>query len=248
MTIHFISDLHLQDTRPALTGVLHRYLKGPAREADTLYILGDLFEVWIGDDGGLPEYRETIDAIADLSDHGTSVYFMRGNRDFAVGADFAAACRLTILDDPAVVPLPTGHPRGPESTRALLCHGDLLCTDDKAHQRFRSRYNNPIWRARMLRLPLWLRRLVARYARARSRAGNRRKPDEIMDVNEDAVRRLMRRYDIPLLIHGHTHRPDEHTVDMDHRPGRRIVLSDWHDGQGEVLIWEGRDFERRTLT
>lgn len=239
MAVHFIADLHLQASRPGLVDVLHRYLAGPARQADALYILGDLFEVWVGDDGGLREFGDTVAAIAALAEHGTAVYFMRGNRDFGVGPRFAAAGRLEILDDPAVVDLPAG--------RALLSHGDLLCTDDTAHQRFRARYNDPSWRARMLRLPLWSRRLVARYARARSRAGKRRKTSAIMDVNPDAVRRLMRRYDIPLLIHGHTHRPADHEVDVDGTAGRRLVLADWHDDRGEVLVCDDGGFRREIL-
>lgn len=239
MTLHFIADLHLQISRPGLTALFHRYLAGEARRADALYILGDLFEAWVGDDGGLTEFRDTVEALAALAESGTKIYFMRGNRDFAVGSDFAAACRLTLLDDPSVADLPTGP--------ALLSHGDLLCSDDTAHQRFRARYNDPRWRARMLRLPLWSRRLIARYARARSRAGNRHKPEAIMDVNPDTVRRLMHRYHIPLLIHGHTHRPADHEVALDGTPGHRLVLADWHDGRGEVLICNENGFRRQAL-
>jgi UDP-2,3-diacylglucosamine hydrolase len=236
VTTHFVADLHLHPARPGLAALFHRYLAGEARRADTLYILGDLFEVWVGDDGGLAEFRDTAAAIAALADHGTKVCFMRGNRDFAVGPEFAAACRLTVLDDPAVVDLSAGP--------ALLSHGDLLCTDDSAHQHFRARYNDPRWRARMLRLPLWSRRLIARYARARSRAGNRNKPEAIMDVNAETVRRLMRRYQVPLLIHGHTHRPADHEIDLNGAPGQRLVLSDWHDDRGEVLVCDENGFRR----
>lgn len=260
MTLHFIADLHLQASRPALTALFHRYLAGEARRADKLYILGDLFEAWVGDDGGLKEFRDTVDALAGLADRGTEIFFMRGNRDFAVGPEFAAACRLTILDDPSVVTLPSGinditPSTGTDSVvpdsdpgQALLSHGDLLCTDDAAHQRFRARYNDPRWRARMLRLPLWSRRLIARYARTRSRLGNRNKPETIMDVNPETVRRLMRRYHVPLLIHGHTHRPADHEVELDGTSGRRLVLSDWRDDRGEVLICDDRGFRRRTLS
>lgn len=248
MTAHFIADLHLQASRPRLTALFHRYLAGEAREADELYILGDLFEVWVGDDGGLIEFRDTVEALAALAESGTKIYFIRGNRDFGVGPEFAAACRLTILDDPAVVNLPCGASNAvPGSDQALLSHGDLLCTDDNAHQRFRARYSDPRWRAKMLRLPLWSRRLIARYARARSRAGNRNKPEAIMDVNPDTVRRLMRRYHVPLLIHGHTHRPADHEVALGGTPGRRLVLADWHDGRGEVLICDESGFRRQPL-
>lgn len=240
MTLHFIADLHLHAARSELTTLFHRYLAGEARRADALYILGDLFEAWVGDDGGLREFRDTVDALAELAESGTKIHFMRGNRDFGIGPEFAAACRLTILEDPAVIALP-------DATRALLTHGDFLCTDDDAHQRFRARYNDPHWRAKMLRLPLWSRRLIARYARARSRAGNRNKPEAIMDVNPDAVRRVMHDHDVPLLIHGHTHRPAEHEVALDGTPGRRLVLSDWHGDRGEALICDGDGFRRQTL-
>lgn len=249
MTAHFIADLHLQASRPGLAARFHRYLAGEARRANQLYILGDLFEVWVGDDGGLREFRDTVAALADLAASGTEIFFIRGNRDFMIGPEFAAACRLTILDDPAAVTLPSDASgvipdSDPGSHRALLSHGDLLCSDDHAHQRFRARYNDPRWRARMLRLPLWSRRLTARYARARSRAGNRNKPEAIMDVNPDTVRRLMRRYHVPLLIHGHTHRPADHEVALDGERGRRLVLSDWRDDHGEVLICDDNGFRR----
>lgn len=247
MTAHFIADLHLQASRPGLAALFHRYLAGEARRADTLYILGDLFEVWVGDDGGLDEFRETVAALADLARRGTKIYFIRGNRDFAVGSDFAAACCLTILDDPTVVDLPCGPGPGSGPGQALLSHGDLLCTDDTAHQRFRARYNDPNWRARILRLPLWSRRLIARYARTRSRMGNRHKPEAIMDVNPETVRRLMRRHHAPILIHGHTHRPADHQVQLDDTTGRRLVLADWHDDRGEVLICNHDGFRREVL-
>lgn len=239
MTLHFIADLHLHAARPGLTDIFHRYLAGRAREAEALYILGDLFEVWVGDDGGLIEFRDTVAALADLADRGTKIHFMRGNRDFMVGPAFAAACRLNILDDPTVVDLPQGP--------TLLSHGDLLCTDDTNHQRFRARYNDPHWRARLLWLPLWSRRLIARHARNRSRNNNLNKPEAIMDVNQDTVRRLMRRYHVTHLIHGHTHRPADHDVELDGISGRRLVLSDWHEDHGEVLVCDDEGFRRLPL-
>lgn len=247
MTLHFIADLHLHPARSGTAALFHRYLAGEARKADALYILGDLFEVWVGDDGGLNEFHDTIAALAGLAESGTRIHFMRGNRDFAVGPDFAAACGLAVLDDPTVIDLPNGPPSGSGPGRALLSHGDLLCTDDHAHQRFRARYNDPRWRARMLRLPLWSRRLIARYARARSRAGKRSKPEAIMDVNPDTVRRLMRNHRAVLLIHGHTHRPAEHEMELNGTTGRRLVLSDWRNDHGEVLICDEDGFRRQAI-
>lgn len=221
---HFIADLHLDNDHEPAARRLAAYLAGPARTADALYVLGDLFEVWIGDDGSLAGHRGTVDALAGLADHGVPVYFQRGNRDFAVGKAFAAASGLTVLDDPVVVDL--------YGTPTLLTHGDLLCSDDLAQQRFRARYSNPRWRARMLALPVWLRRLIARRARQRSAAGKQHKAADIMDVNRDTVADLARQHGVSRVIHGHTHRPADH-VD----PGlARHVIADWRPDQAEVLI------------
>lgn len=237
MAVHFISDLHLQPARPELMSVALRYLVGEARDAEALYILGDLFEYWIGDDGSMPDYRGVIAALASLVDAGVPVYFMHGNRDFAVGGDFAAATGIRVLPDPTVIDL--------YGIRTALSHGDRLCTDDIAHQRFRARYTDPAWLERMLRLPVFVRRAIARYARWRSRRASGGKPDAIMDVNANTVRAFMREHDAPCLIHGHTHRPADHALGGG---AQRLVLADWHDDRGEVLICDGEGSRRRTLT
>lgn len=235
MATHFLADLHLDDAHDAFARRLQGYLAGDARFADALYVLGDLFEVWIGDDGSLARHRATVDAFANLTQAGVPVYFMRGNRDFAVGAAFVRATGMQILDDAHVIDL-YGSP-------TLLCHGDLLCTDDRAHQAFRARYLDSDWRNRQLRLPLWSRRLLARWARTRSRRGKARKPRCIMDVNADAVAGVARQYGVRQLIHGHTHRPDTHVCDVDGTPVRRIVLPDWRPDRMGVLVADDTGFE-----
>lgn len=213
-----------------------RYLDNDARSADALYILGDLFEYWIGDDGSIRDYQDIIASLSALTTAGVSVYFMHGNRDFAVGQDFARATGIRILADPTVVDL--------YGTPAALTHGDRLCTDDLAHQQFRARYTDPEWLDRMLRLPLFIRRLLARYARWRSKRERHGKTGAIMDVNADTVRTFMEEHAVQCLIHGHTHRPADHQL-SDH--GRRVVLSDWHDDWGEVLICDPDGCRRQTL-
>lgn len=241
MSVHFIADLHLQDARPQLQAIASHYFNGLAREADVVYLLGDLFEYWIGDDASLQDHRQTVASLRALSNAGTTLYFMRGNRDFAVGPAFERACGLKILADPVVIDL--------YGTPTLLSHGDLLCTDDVEHQAFRAKYTDPAWRRRMLRLPRIARRGIALAARARSKANKRRLPADIMDVNTDTVRDVMQQHGVTQLIHGHTHRPDNHDVNLpDAKLGERIVLSDWHDDYGEVLMCDASGCHRQTLT
>lgn len=230
MATHFLADLHLVDTHEPNAQRLARYLAGPARDADALYVLGDLFDVWIGDDGSLPIHRATVDRFGELTATGIPVYFMRGNRDFAVGDTFVQASGMRILEDPCVVDL--------HGTPTLLSHGDYFCTDDHRHLAFRAKYMDPAWRRRMLRLPLALRRLLAWYARRESTRGKALKPWRIMDVNPDAVTDTMRRTGAPRLIHGHTHRPDTHVFDLDGARAERQVLPDWRPGRAGVLVVE----------
>lgn len=228
MATHFLADLHLDNAHGLYAGRLQHYLATAARQAEALYVLGDLFEVWIGDDGSLPRHRATIDAFADLAQTGVPIYFMRGNRDFAIGAQFLLSSGMHLLDDPFLLDL--------YDVPTLLSHGDMFCTDDHAHQAFRAHYLDPGWRDRKLRLPLWLRRLVAIWARRKSRRGKARKPRHIMDVNADTVVATLRGYGAKRLIHGHTHRPDTHACVIDGAPVQRIVLPDWRPDQSGVLV------------
>ncbi|MES1951182.1 UDP-2,3-diacylglucosamine hydrolase [Salinisphaera sp. S4-8] len=235
MAVHLLADVHLTGDDDPNAERLMRYLDGPARAAEAVYVLGDLFDVWVGDDGSLPVHAGVIDRFAALARTGVPLYFMRGNRDFAVGEAFVAASHMQILDDPVVVEL-CGIP-------TLLSHGDIFCTDDTAHQAFRARYTDPRWRARMMKIPLWLRRRIARRARKRSMRGKTRKPAAIMDVNAEAVCRAMQTHDVTRLIHGHTHRPDTHHFEIAGHACERIVLPDWRPDRAQVLVADQRTLQ-----
>jgi UDP-2,3-diacylglucosamine hydrolase len=223
----FVSDLHLDPERPTVTSLFLAFLARAAGAADAVYILGDLFEAWIGDDDDSAPGPEVCAAIRHCSGAGTPVYLMHGNRDFLLGTDFAARSGGTLLEEPAVIDL--------YGTPALLMHGDLLCTDDTEYLQFRNRVRSTEWQREMLSRPLEERRTLARDMRAASRAQNSGKPESIMDVNPAAVNEVMQRHGTSLLIHGHTHRPAIHEIRLDGKPARRIVLGDWYE-QGSVLV------------
>lgn len=223
----FISDLHLAQERPARVGRFLHLLRERAPRADALYILGDLFDAWVGDDDNSPPAPEVIAGLRALTKGGTRVFFMHGNRDFLIGRRFARASGCQLLQDPTVVDL-FGEP-------TLLMHGDLLCTDDIPYQRFRRRIRNPLVRRLFLWKSLASRRAVADDYRRRSSQAVAEKAEAIMDVNEQTLRRFMMRYGVTWLIHGHTHRPADHQVHLDGRQGRRIVLAEWQEDRGEVL-------------
>jgi UDP-2,3-diacylglucosamine hydrolase len=231
MTTLFISDLHLDPERPHITDLFGRFLREEARGADALYVLGDLFEAWVGDDDPSETGAFVAKELHALHAAGTPVSFIRGNRDFLLGDDYALRAGMTILPDPAVVVL-YGEP-------TLLMHGDLLCTDDVAYQRFRAQTRNPQWQAQFLSQPLAARIAFAQQARAASKAHQSGLKDQgtmetITDVSPATVEGTLARYGIQTLIHGHTHRPAVHELDVDGRHCRRIVLGDWYD-QGSVL-------------
>jgi UDP-2,3-diacylglucosamine hydrolase len=238
MTALFVSDLHLDASRPAATDCFLRFLSGPARDAVSLYILGDLFEAWAGDDAADHHEREILAALRRYTATGRRCQFLRGNRDFLVGARFAAETGTTLLPDEAPVDL--------GGTRALLMHGDSLCTDDRAYQRYRRLVHNPTAQALFLGLPARFRSGVFAYARRRSSTANAGKAAAIMDVNPLAVTNVLRRHRVQLLIHGHTHRPAVHALEVDGQMARRIVLGDWYT-QGSVLEWTTSGPELRTL-
>jgi len=226
MTTLFISDLHLSPRRPHIAETFFSLLQGEARRADALYILGDLFEYWIGDDAAEQlGYAPVLREIRALSDAGVPVYFMRGNRDFLAGERFAAETGCRILPDPTVVEL--------YGERALLMHGDYLCTDDTEHQAFRRTVDDPEWQRGFLGKPVEARMQMAQDAREQSREHKDSVTMEIMDVNADAVRRTFDDHSVRLMIHGHTHRPAIHD-DSDPTGTRRIVLGDWYE-QSSIL-------------
>ena len=238
MTALFVSDLHLDASRPAATECFLRFLDGPARDAGTLYILGDLFEAWTGDDTAGPHELKILSALGRYTTAGSQCLFLRGNRDFLVGARFAAATGTALLQDETLIEL--------DGQRALLMHGDTLCTDDLAYQRYRRFVHRPLVQALYLGLPARFRSGIATYARRRSTAANAGKPAAIMDVNPATVADAMCRHGVHLLIHGHTHRPAVHALEVDGQAARRVVLGAWYE-QGSVLHWTSAGPELRKL-
>jgi UDP-2,3-diacylglucosamine hydrolase len=227
MTTLFIADLHLDPARPQITELFERYLASDeVRQADALYILGDLVEAWIGDDDDAELPARIARAIRGVRDAGVPVYFMVGNRDFLLGQDFANRAGFELLDDGTVHTL-HGQP-------TLLMHGDVLCTDDVAYQAVRQQVRTPQWQAQGLSMPLDARRAFAAKAREDSRAHTGSTMETIMDVNAEAVANAMRQAGVTRLIHGHTHRPAVHRFQLDGQTAERIVLGDWYE-HGSVL-------------
>lgn len=219
MTTLFISDLHLEDSRPDITRAFLSYLETQAPGAEALYILGDFFEAWIGDDEHTALQDQVAAALKALSDSGTAVYLMHGNRDFLIGEDYSQRCGATLLPDPTVIDL--------YGTPTLLMHGDSLCTRDEEYQKFRVNMRNSQWQQMFLQRPLADRQTVARQLREISMAKNKGKEEFIMDVTPEEVVRVMEEHGVQQLIHGHTHRPAEHAVTVAAAPARRLVLGDW---------------------
>ncbi|MCZ7599109.1 MAG: UDP-2,3-diacylglucosamine diphosphatase [Gammaproteobacteria bacterium] len=229
----FISDLHLGPAHPEIETRFARFLDRVRDECDALFILGDLFEYWIGDDAaGRLGHDRAIDLLGRFIERsGCRGYMMHGNRDFLVGEDFARRTGLSLLPDPCLVEC--------GGTPVLLSHGDALCTDDTEHRAFRRMVREPAWHAEFPALGIDQRLERAREARERSESGKSRKAAYIMDVNERAVADLMLRFDVRFLIHGHTHRPAIHRLDLDGKTGWRIVLGDWYDGTSDLVIADG---------
>jgi UDP-2,3-diacylglucosamine hydrolase len=218
----FLSDLHLSPERPGALAAFDAFCAGPAREATAVYILGDLFDWWIGDDQLRDRYAARIaQAMRTVTNAGVPVHVAHGNRDFLLGERFAAATGVRLLPERELIDL--------DGVPTLLSHGDELCTGDVEYQRLRARMRDPGTQRRLLRLPLFARRLIARWLRAKSRDATALKAEAIMDVDEQAVVDAFRRYGVSRIIHGHTHRPAVHRLQVDGRTCERIVLADWHD-------------------
>ena len=227
MAVFLISDLHLCDARPDINRVFFDFLRGPARDAETLYILGDLFEYWAGDDDLADPFNHSVAAaLAEYSRSGIPLRFMHGNRDFLLDGRFAKDCGGTLLEDPHALDL--------FGTPTVLMHGDTLCTDDVDYQKFRSQVRNPAWQKEFLALPLAARKRQIEAVRQTSESEKTRKAPEIMDVNQGAVEAALRAHAYPRLIHGHTHRPARHVHRVDGRTCERWVLADWY-GSGSYL-------------
>ncbi|GAB6195099.1 UDP-2,3-diacylglucosamine diphosphatase [Lysobacter xanthus] len=235
MTTLFISDLHLDATRPEVTDLFLRFLAEEARGVEALYILGDLFEAWVGDDDPSEVGAAVADGLRAVSDAGTPVSFIRGNRDFLLGDGYARRAGIRVLQDPSVLML-GGRP-------ALLLHGDLLCTADSGYMAFRAQTRDPTWQAGFLAQPLAARLAFAAHAREQSRIAQSALKDAgtmetITDVAPHTVDEYFVRYGVDLMIHGHTHRPAVHALDVGGHARRRVVLGDWYE-QGSVLRVRG---------
>lgn len=222
---YFIADLHLSAERRDITDCLLRFLATDAKQADALYVLGDLFEVWIGDDDVTPFNTEIAEAFHALSQH-CPIYFIHGNRDFAIRGKWLDKAGMMLLAEQTVIDL--------YGTPTLLTHGDELCTKDVAYQKFRKKSRGWWWPKLMLALPLWYRRRVARKGREESKANQQGLKPEIMDVTPEEVVKAMAHHKVQRLIHGHTHRPNIHSLTVNGKPATRIVLGDWYD-QGSIL-------------
>jgi UDP-2,3-diacylglucosamine hydrolase len=216
----FVSDLHLGAGNPAAEQLFLQLLGGRARHADALYILGDLFEAWIGDDDDSLPGERICDALKNCTTSGVPVFIMHGNRDFLLGEHFMARSGARLLDDPAIIDL--------YGTPVLLTHGDLLCTDDTQYQAFRQQVRDPRWQRRFLARPLAERRRLAAGMRDASHAAKHHKPEAIMDVSSSSVTAMMQRHGVQRLIHGHTHRPAIHEFEIDGAAALRMVLGDWY--------------------
>ncbi|TXF12774.1 UDP-2,3-diacylglucosamine diphosphatase [Pelomicrobium methylotrophicum] len=224
----FISDLHLAEERPRTAERFFRFLREEARQGCSLYILGDLFEYWIGDDDMDDPFNARVTAaLAELNRAGVEILFLHGNRDFLVGSRWAEAVGARLIADPTLVEL-YGIP-------TLLMHGDTLCLDDKPYQAFRAQVRNPAYQRQFLDKPLAERRALARQLRTNSEKAKSGKTEAIMDVTPAAVEEVLRRYGYPRLIHGHTHRPARHVHELDGRRCERWVLTDWYDDRGGYL-------------
>jgi UDP-2,3-diacylglucosamine hydrolase len=221
MSTLFISDLHLSPDNPELTQLVITFLQQQASDISALYILGDIFNTWLGDDVVPPEYNPLIEQLHKLKQQGISIYLMVGNRDFMLGQSFAKQCSGELLNDPSLVNL-YGH-------QVLLMHGDSLCTDDIAYQRYRLWSRNKFLQWCFLQLPMRFRRNIADKIKQKSQEQKQNKTAMIMDVNKDAVAKTAKKYDVKHLIHGHTHRPAIHHLTDDDHDFYRIVLGDWHD-------------------
>jgi UDP-2,3-diacylglucosamine hydrolase len=239
VTAHlFISDLHLHSSRPEAVDCFVQFLHGVATRNAHLYILGDLFESWIGDDDPDPAYRRVIAALRQFSDHGGRCAIMRGNRDFLLGGRFARDTGSILLPDEIVERL--------DGERVLLMHGDLLCTDDVAYQAFRRRARSRWLQRAFLTLPVVVRRAIGSRIRQSSARAVASAPEPIMDVNAGAVRAYMQKHAVNTLIHGHTHRPAIHRLDINGASAQRIVLGDWYT-HGSLLEWNSAGNRLQTL-
>jgi UDP-2,3-diacylglucosamine hydrolase len=239
LDILFISDLHISLEKPEITRRFLSFLSDRAPKASAVYILGDLFDAWIGDDDFTPPNNKIRTQLKQLTSSGTPVYLQQGNRDFLLGKQFSEDTGVTLLDEYAVIDL--------HGTPTLLTHGDLLCTDDLPYQAFRVKSHTPEWQQSVLSKLLFLRLLAARWYRIRSYFHKRKKSQDIMDVNQGTVINIMRERHCLRLIHGHTHRPAVHDFKVDGQAAQRFVLAAWSKNAGQVLCWNSSGYQIEAL-
>ncbi len=238
--ILFISDLHLSPRSPGATALFLRFLSGRARQAEALYILGDFFETWIGDDNiHASDHAHIVAALRAASDAGLKIYCQHGNRDFLLGDGFTAATGVNLLPDPYDLALPEWS--------FVLSHGDALCLDDQSYQAFRAKVRNLQWQQQILAKPLWLRRLIARLIRWRSQNKQQARATPYGDLNAMATDDFLRDHAYATFIHGHTHQPATHDHIVDGIHVERWVLADWHEDRGECLVWNGETLTREAI-
>ena len=238
MSTLFVSDVHLNDARSGMVRAFVDFLSGEAREADALFILGDLFDEWLGDDDQRSPHPLICDALAQLTASGLPVSVVHGNHDFLLGRKFAARTGCTLLGDHTVVDL--------YGTPVLIMHGDTLCTRDRRYQNYRKVVRNRLVQRLFLGMSFDWRARKAAGIRSETKKDVALKADDIMDVTAKAVAAAMRKFRVRHLVHGHTHRPAVHDVDLDGEPATRIVLGDWY-GEPTILQWGPRGFKLRTL-
>jgi UDP-2,3-diacylglucosamine hydrolase len=234
----FVSDLHLDAGSPEAVDQFLDFLRTHASNAEALYILGDLFETWLGDDDPDPAKGRVCDGLRALTSNGVGCFVLHGNRDFLIGRDFCRRTGGRLLADPVVADM--------DGERVLLTHGDALCTDDHSYQELRSTVRTPEWQRRFLSLPVADRELLANQARAGSKQHISRAIPNIMDVNEDAVSTAYRATRVRRIIHGHTHRPGIHDIQIEGEPAQRLVLGAWYE-QGSYIRYENGRYELRNL-
>jgi len=239
MTTLFIADLHLSDQRPEITKLFTQFLQNEARQSRALYILGDLFEAWLGDDCILPAYQEIIQHIKELTSSNIPVYFIHGNRDFLIGSRFAELTGCQLLDESTIITI--------DEEDYLILHGDTLCTDDVKYQQFRSMVRNPEWQKQLLAKTPAERIALAKQYREISQTETAEKAADIMDVNQQEVENALRNAKVNTMIHGHTHRPNIHNFELDGKQAQRIVLGDWYK-HGSALKLENGKFELQTIS
>ncbi len=233
--ILFISDLHISLEKAEITRCFLSFLKNQAGKAKAVYILGDLFDAWVGDDDNTPPNKKIKVQLKQLTNSGTKVFLQLGNRDFLIGQKFCRETGVTLLNEYTIIDL--------NGVKTLLTHGDLLCTDDIPYQVFRKKSHTEEWKQNVLSKPLFIRLIAARWYRFRSHFHKRNKSPEIMDVNQQTVIKVMQENSCLRLIHGHTHRPAVHEFEIDGTTVQRFVLAEWKKDSAEILCWNSQGYQ-----